>query len=132
MLPGAKPAPFPGFIEPCIPTLGSAVPAGSGWLYEIKFDGYRVQLRLNDGRPSILTRGGYDWTGRFAPIARALATWPANDLILDEAGGGSCQRTDDCPSHWQLYGASHPGSSSRARAAASRLRRGFADDKTEK
>jgi bifunctional non-homologous end joining protein LigD len=83
MLPGAKPAPFRGFIEPCIPTLRSEVPAGSGWLFEIKFDGYRVQLHLKAGRPAILTRGGHDWTGRFAPIARALADWPANDLILD-------------------------------------------------
>jgi bifunctional non-homologous end joining protein LigD len=83
MLPGAKPAAFPGFIEPCIPTLRSAVPAGSGWLFEIKFDGYRVQLHLRAGRPSILTRGGHDWTGRFRLIGRALEDWPANDLILD-------------------------------------------------
>ena len=83
MLLGAKPALFPDFIEPCIPTLRDRVPAGSGGLFEIKFDGYRVQLHLKAGHPAILTRGGYDWTGRFAPIAHALADWPANDLILD-------------------------------------------------
>jgi bifunctional non-homologous end joining protein LigD len=83
MLPGARPAPFPGFIGPAIPTLRSRVPTGGGWLCEIKFDGYRVQLHLNGGRPTILTRGGYDWTGRFATIAAALKQWPANDLILD-------------------------------------------------
>ena len=32
----------PGFIEPCIPTLAKAPPAGEGWLHEIKHDGYRV------------------------------------------------------------------------------------------
>ena len=83
MLPGAKPASLPGFVEPCVPTLHSKVPAGDGWLFEIKFDGYRVQLRLKAGRAAILTRGGYDWTPRFAPIAGALSDWPANDLILD-------------------------------------------------
>jgi bifunctional non-homologous end joining protein LigD len=83
MLPGAKPGPFPGFIEPAIPTLRSTVPTGGGWLHEIKFDGYRVQLHLSGGRPAILTPGGYDWTGRFAMIAAALKQWPVNDLILD-------------------------------------------------
>jgi bifunctional non-homologous end joining protein LigD len=34
------------FIEPALPTLKPRPPKGDGWLYEIKFDGYRVQLRL--------------------------------------------------------------------------------------
>jgi bifunctional non-homologous end joining protein LigD len=83
MLPGAESAPFPGFIEPSIPTLREKVSAGSGWLFEIKYDGYRIQLHLRGGRPAIITRGGYDWTGRFSPISRALTDWPANDLVAD-------------------------------------------------
>ncbi len=38
MLPGAQPAPFPGFIKPQLATLKDSVPAGAGWLHEIKFE----------------------------------------------------------------------------------------------
>ena len=41
------------------------------------------QAHLQNGRPAIYTRAGYDWTRRFQPIADALAALPANDLILD-------------------------------------------------
>jgi bifunctional non-homologous end joining protein LigD len=80
-LPGAKPAPFPGFIEPSHPTLRNKAPSGARWVHEIKFDGYRTQLHLQQGCPAIYTRRGYDWTRRFQPIADALATLPADDLI---------------------------------------------------
>jgi bifunctional non-homologous end joining protein LigD len=83
MLTGAKPAPFPGFIEPCHPTLREDAPSGGRWLHEIKFDGYRTQGHLRNEGPAIYTRAGYDWTLRFQPIADALATLPARDLILD-------------------------------------------------
>jgi DNA ligase D-like protein (predicted ligase) len=82
-LPGARPAPFPGFIEPCHPTLREKAPFGERWVHEIKFDGYRAQAHLRQGRPAIYTRRGYDWTRRFQPIAEGLATLPADDLILD-------------------------------------------------
>ena len=83
VVPGAKPAPSPGFIEPCHPTLREKAPSGGRWIHEIKFDGYRTQAHLRNGQPAIYTRRGYDWTLRFQPIADALATLPANDLILD-------------------------------------------------
>jgi ATP-dependent DNA ligase len=38
-----KPAPFPGFVEPCHPTLLEEAPSGERWVHEIKFDGYRTQ-----------------------------------------------------------------------------------------
>ena len=52
-------------------------------MHEIKFDGYRTQAHLRNGRPAVYTRAGYDWTLRFQPIADALATLSAKDLILD-------------------------------------------------
>jgi bifunctional non-homologous end joining protein LigD len=58
-------------------------PSGGRWLHEIKFDGYRTQAHLLNGKPIIYTRTGYDWTLRFQPIADALAALPAKDLILD-------------------------------------------------
>jgi bifunctional non-homologous end joining protein LigD len=83
VVPGAKSAPFPGFVEPSHPTLREKAPSGERWLHEIKFDGYRTQAHLRNGRPAIYTRRGYDWTQRFGPIADALAELPANNLILD-------------------------------------------------
>jgi bifunctional non-homologous end joining protein LigD len=83
VVPGARPASSPGFIEPCRPTLRGKAPSGVGWVHEIKFDGYRAQAHLRNGQPAVYTRAGYDWTLRFQPIADALATLPATDLILD-------------------------------------------------
>ena len=83
MLSGAKPAPFPGFIKPQLATLKSHVPAGKGWLHEIKFDGYRIQGHLTEGRPALFTRNGHDWTHRMPTLAEALARVPANHLIVD-------------------------------------------------
>ena len=83
VVPGAKPAPFPGFVEPCHPTLREEAPSGAAWIHEIKFDGYRAQAHLEQGKPAIYTRRGHDWTLRFQPIADALVALPASKLILD-------------------------------------------------
>jgi bifunctional non-homologous end joining protein LigD len=83
VVPGATPAPFPGFIEPCHPTLREEAPSGVRWVHEIKFDSYRTQAHLRSGRPAMYTRRGHDWTRRFQPIADALAKLLAADLILD-------------------------------------------------
>lgn len=81
--PGAEPAPFPGFIRPQLATLRYSVPSGSDWLHEIKFDGYRIQGHLIEGRPALITRNGHDWTHRMPALAYALARVPANHLIVD-------------------------------------------------
>jgi hypothetical protein len=83
VLPGAKPAPFPGFVAPCHPALPEKAPSDARWIHEIKFDGYRTQAHTRHGKPAIYTRAGYDWTRRFQPIADALAKLPATELILD-------------------------------------------------
>jgi bifunctional non-homologous end joining protein LigD len=63
---------MPGFIKPQLATLKSKAPVGSQWLHEIKFDGYRVQIHLNQGKRKVYTRNGLDWTKRFSVIAGAL------------------------------------------------------------
>jgi bifunctional non-homologous end joining protein LigD len=83
VLPGARPVPITGFVEPCLPTLTGAAPSGPRWVHKIKFDGYRVQAHLKDGRPKLFTRNGYDWTSRFARIAAALRNLPVNMIVLD-------------------------------------------------
>jgi len=57
---------------PSFATLRSKAPKGDQWLHEIKFDGYRIQVRINRGRKKVFTRNGLDWTKRFSAIAGAL------------------------------------------------------------
>jgi bifunctional non-homologous end joining protein LigD len=59
----------------------SRPPVGDDWLHEIKFDGYRLQLRVEHGKAVMRTRAGLDWTARFAAIAEAARGLP--DVILD-------------------------------------------------
>ena len=51
---------LPAFIEPQLATTLAQPPAGSGWAHEIKFDGYRMQLRTVEGAAALLTRKGLD------------------------------------------------------------------------
>jgi bifunctional non-homologous end joining protein LigD len=69
---GATPAKMPGFIKPQLATLRSKAPKGPQWLHEIKYDGYRVQVHLNNGKKKVFTRNGLDLTKRFSVIAGAL------------------------------------------------------------
>jgi bifunctional non-homologous end joining protein LigD len=74
-------AAMPEFIEPQLCHSVERPPSGEGWLHEIKFDGYRVQVRIEAGRAVVRTRKGLDWTNRFGAIARACAALP--DAIID-------------------------------------------------
>ena len=50
--------------------------AADGWVHEIKFDGYRIQARLDHGEVRLLTRKGLDWTEKFPNVAAAVAELP--------------------------------------------------------
>jgi bifunctional non-homologous end joining protein LigD len=82
-IPGAKRAPFPGFITPCDPTLRDRAPDGPGWLHEIKIDGYRAQVHIHHTRITIYSRSGYNWTDHFHQIAHAVRALSGHDLIID-------------------------------------------------
>jgi bifunctional non-homologous end joining protein LigD len=79
----ASKAAMPGFVEPCDPTLQEQAPTGDNWVYEIKIDGYRAQVHLYDGRVTIYSRRGYDWTEQFAPIAKAASELKVREAIID-------------------------------------------------
>lgn len=72
---------MPDFVAPQLCTLVDRPPAGNGWCHEIKFDGYRVQLRVEDGEATLKTRKGLDWTGKFASIAKEAGALP--DMMID-------------------------------------------------
>lgn len=80
----APKAKLPAFIPPALATLQTAPPGGPNWTHEIKFDGYRLQARIDGETVQLLTRSGLDWTARFGPaITSALQTLPVKSAILD-------------------------------------------------
>ena len=83
MPPGAREAPYPGFVQPCDPTLRERAPPSREWVHETKLDGYRAQLHLRAGRTTIYSRQGHNWTEQFGTIARAAKDLAARDAILD-------------------------------------------------
>jgi bifunctional non-homologous end joining protein LigD len=74
-------AAMPDFVAPQLCTAVDHPPSGEGWCHEIKFDGYRVQLRVEGGEARLKTRKGLDWTGKFAAIAKAASALP--DVLID-------------------------------------------------
>ncbi len=82
MIEGAKPSQMPGFVPPQLASLRTKPPVGEHWLHEIKYDGYRLQIHVDNGRVTIRTRTGLDWTKRFSAIAAAFAI-PVERTIFD-------------------------------------------------
>jgi bifunctional non-homologous end joining protein LigD len=82
--PKLKPAALPGFVAPQLARSVDRPPPGPGWGHEIKFDGYRLQLRVEGGRATLKTRTGLDWTARFSEIGRDAQSLP-DGLIDGEA-----------------------------------------------
>jgi len=74
---------LPAFVEPCLATLVDKAPDGEAWVHEIKFDGYRLQARLDKGKVKLLTRRGLDWTKKFSDICKAIAKLPAKTALID-------------------------------------------------
>jgi bifunctional non-homologous end joining protein LigD len=72
---------LPAFVAPQLAKLVEHAPAETGWGHEIKFDGYRMQMRVADGTVTLKSRKGLDWTTRFPQIARAGETLP--DCLID-------------------------------------------------
>jgi len=80
---GARKGILPAFLEPSLPQVTERPPSGPKWVHEIKYDGYRVQARIDGREVRLLTRKGLDWTSRFASIAAALKTLGLSSALLD-------------------------------------------------
>ena len=64
--------------------LVNTVPVGEEWLYELKYDGYRILAYLEGNNVQLITRNGNDYTNRFQYIAASLIGWAAGRaMILD-------------------------------------------------
>jgi len=71
------------FIAPQLATLVDVPPVGDGWVFEMKYDGYRLEALLDGGGVRLMTRRGNDWTRRFPELAKRLARLPAKQAVLD-------------------------------------------------
>jgi len=75
----------PPFRPPQLATLVDAVPSGSDWLHEYKYDGYRLLLSTAGGTATAWTRNGNDWSDKFRSIVKAAGKLPAGCLVDGEA-----------------------------------------------
>ncbi len=81
---GAVKAGLPDFVEPALAKLKPKPPVGDEWVHEIKFDGYRLQIRIDHGKVTMLTRTGLDWTERFGEtLAKAFSDLPVQSALID-------------------------------------------------
>jgi bifunctional non-homologous end joining protein LigD len=80
---GAKKGLLPTFLPPSLATLADVPPNGPQWVHEIKYDGYRIQARIDGNNIKLLTRNNLDWTGRFNSIAAALRELRLGSALLD-------------------------------------------------
>lgn len=74
--------------RPCIPTRGTKVPSGPDWFHEIKHNGYRLIVQREGKRVRLLTRRGYDWSGRYPPHHPSRSQAPQKLFRYWRRGGG--------------------------------------------
>ncbi|WP_320201638.1 DNA ligase D [Agrobacterium sp. rho-13.3] len=79
--PSSTKSAMPDFIPPQLCESLTRPPSTMGWIHEIKFDGYRIQMRVLSGKVTLKTRKGLDWTSKWPAIAEAASSLP--DCIID-------------------------------------------------
>ncbi|WP_434776479.1 DNA ligase D [Pseudomonas oryzihabitans] len=90
----ARKADLPATLEAQLATLVDSPPAGD-WLYEVKYDGYRLLAHIEGSAVSLFTRSGNDWTERLPDQAKALAAlglgnaWLDGEIVVNDAHGVS-------------------------------------------
>lgn len=87
-------AQLPESIEPELATLVDSPPSSpEDWLFEVKYDGYRLLARIEGGNIRLLTRNGNDWTHKLEPLQAALAGaglpdgWYDGEIVVHNAQG---------------------------------------------
>ena len=85
---GAVKAKLPFALFPQLATLVDEPPAGDGWIYELKFDGYRIVARIDGDDVRLFTRNGNDWTAKLKTLRdeiRALGLdsgWLDGEIVV--------------------------------------------------
>ena len=75
---------MPRNIEPMLATLVSEPVQEEGWLYEMKWDGYRAVGYLNNGEVELLSRNKKSFNEKFYPLHEALQQWHINTVVDGE------------------------------------------------
>jgi bifunctional non-homologous end joining protein LigD len=73
----------PKFRAPQLATLVDAVPAGNGWMHEIKFDGYRALIAAAGDQVKVYTRNGLDWSDKFVPLVETVKQLDLPPCLID-------------------------------------------------
>jgi bifunctional non-homologous end joining protein LigD len=82
-IPGARTGLLPTFLEPSLASPCEKSPSGAKWIHEIKYDGYRIQARIDGQNIRLLTRKKLDWTECFQSIADALKALALGSALID-------------------------------------------------
>ena len=88
----AKKPPLPDTLQPQLATLIDSPPAGD-WLYEVKFDGYRIMARIDGDDVRLFTRNGHDWTAKMPHQQAALrdlgldSAWLDGEMVVNDDNG---------------------------------------------
>jgi bifunctional non-homologous end joining protein LigD len=91
---GVVEAPPPREFAPELATLVDAPPSNpEEWVFEVKFDGYRMLTRIADGEVSLITRNNNDWTDKLRPLQREIERlklpdgWYDGEIVVHDANG---------------------------------------------
>ena len=97
---GATRKAAPATLKPLLATLVDRPPNDPGqWIYEAKFDGYRILARVAARRVRLITRNGHDWTDKLPHLSEALQSmrlkpgWLDGEIVmLDDRGAARFQQ----------------------------------------
>ena len=82
LLPSQKKTKFPKIVEPMLATLVDEPFDKPGWLYEVKWDGFRAIALIKKGEPELSSRNSKSFNDKFYPIYNELKTWK-KEAVLD-------------------------------------------------
>lgn len=84
LLKKAPKAPFPKFTKPMLAMRADKPFDGKGWIYEIKWDGYRALALMNGRHLELLSRNEQSFTDKFETVTDALKAWKVKAVVDGE------------------------------------------------
>ncbi len=90
---GAIKGALPAGLAPQLATLSTGIPAFGRWVYEIKFDGYRLMARIEHDEVKLITRGGHDWAAKMPDLVKSIkklrvrSAWLDGEIVVMGANG---------------------------------------------
>jgi bifunctional non-homologous end joining protein LigD len=100
---GAIRGSLPTSQDPQLATAAKVVPEGAGWISELKLDGYRLLVWIDQGSVRLVTRNGRDWTDRMPALAERFKALKVDAALID--GELVALRQDGTPSFHDLQNA---------------------------